>query len=101
MELKNFDQIVERAKKAQRKNRVVIAGADSENIPTELSVPGIRHIAFSVDPSEFEALSEKVSNSGAEILKPAVMNEKGVGTMFFRDIEGNILHLISRKAPLV
>ena len=32
MELKNFDQIVERAKKAQRKNRVVIAGADSENI---------------------------------------------------------------------
>lgn len=83
------------------KSMIEFCCADSENIPTELSVPGIRHIAFSVDPSEFEALSEKVSNSGAEILKPAVVNEKGVGTMFFRDIEGNILHLISRKTPLV
>ena len=32
MELKNFDQIVERAKQSFRRNRVVIAGADSENI---------------------------------------------------------------------
>ena len=32
MELKNFDQIVERAKQSFRKQRVVIAGADTENI---------------------------------------------------------------------
>ena len=32
MELKNFDQIVEKAKNAFRKERVVIAGADCENI---------------------------------------------------------------------
>lgn len=32
MELKNFDQIVARAKQAFRKERVVIAGADAENI---------------------------------------------------------------------
>ena len=32
MALNNFDQIVERAKKSFRKQRVVIAGADSENI---------------------------------------------------------------------
>ena len=32
MALKNFDQIVERAKQSFRKERVVIAGADSENI---------------------------------------------------------------------
>lgn len=32
MALKNFDQIVERAKQSFRKQRVVIAGADSENI---------------------------------------------------------------------
>ena len=30
--LKNFDQIVERAKQSFRKQRVVVAGADSENI---------------------------------------------------------------------
>jgi len=32
MALKNFDQIVERAKQSFRKERVVVAGADSENI---------------------------------------------------------------------
>ena len=32
MALNNFDQIVERAKQSFRKQRVVIAGADSENI---------------------------------------------------------------------
>ncbi len=32
MELKNFDRIVERAKQSFRKERVVIAGADAENI---------------------------------------------------------------------
>ena len=32
MALKNFDQIVERAKQSFRPQRVVIAGADSENI---------------------------------------------------------------------
>ena len=32
MALKNFDQIVERAKQSFTKKRVVIAGADSENI---------------------------------------------------------------------
>ena len=32
MALKSFDQIVEKAKKTGEKNRVVIAGADAENI---------------------------------------------------------------------
>ena len=32
MELKNFDGIVERAKQSFRRERVVIAGADAENI---------------------------------------------------------------------
>ena len=32
MEMKNFDQIVERAKRSFRKMRVVIAGADAENV---------------------------------------------------------------------
>ena len=32
MELKNFDRIVERAKQSFRKERIVIAGADAENI---------------------------------------------------------------------
>lgn len=83
------------------KSMIEFCTADSENVPTTLSVPGIRHIAFSVEPNEFDALVKKITAGGAEILKDAVVNEKGIGTMFFRDIEGNILHLISRKNPLV
>ena len=59
---------------------------------------GIRHIAISVD--DFEGTVEKVRTIGAEIVTEAVLNDKGVGTMFFRDPDGNILHLIYREKPL-
>lgn len=83
------------------KSMIEFCTADSENVPAALTAPGIRHIAFSVEPDEFDALVKKVTETGAEILKDAAVNEKGIGTMFFRDIDGNILHLISRKTPLV
>lgn len=83
------------------KSMIEFCTSDSENVPSALEVPGIRHIAFSVDPNEFDAMAKKVADSGVEILKDAVVNEKGVGTMFFRDTDGNILHLISRKNPLI
>ena len=73
--------------------------ASTENIPSELTAPGLRHIAISVD--DFDVLADRVRKTGAQIISEPVVNEKGVGTMFFRDPEGNILHLISRKTPLV
>ena len=81
------------------KSMIEFCSSDSENIPTELTVPGIRHIAISVD--DFDLLVDRVKKTGVEILKDAVVSDKGIGTMFFRDIEGNILHLISRKTPLI
>ena len=78
---------------------IEFCSSESDNIPTELTVPGIRHIAISVD--DFEALVSRVKDTGVEILKDAVVSDKGIGTMFFRDPEGNILHLISRKTPLI
>ena len=73
--------------------------ASVKNVMTELETPGIRHIAFSVD--NFDAQVEKIKNSNAKILKDAFVTEKGIGTIFFADPEGNILHLISRPSPLV
>lgn len=70
-----------------------------ENVATTLEKPGLRHLAISVD--DFDAAVEKIKSSGAEIIQDASVSAKGIGTMFFRDIEGNILHLISRPAPLV
>ncbi len=70
----------------------------AENQPTAMDEAGIRHIALATD--DLEAAAAKVRASGVEILKEAVVNAKGVGTMFFRDPDGNILHLISRVEPL-
>ncbi|MBE7050194.1 MAG: VOC family protein [Ruminococcaceae bacterium] len=66
---------------------------------TDLEKPGIRHIAIAVD--DFEGAVAKVKASGVEIIKDADVNASGIGTMFFRDPEGNILHFISRPTPLV
>ncbi len=81
------------------KSMIEFCLADTDNVPTELTVPGIRHIAISVD--NFDELVCRVKAQNVEILKDAVVSDKGIGTMFFRDPEGNILHLISRKTPLV
>lgn len=75
------------------------ANADEENVCTPLETPGIRHIALAVD--DFDAAVSKVQAAGVEILKDADVNAKGIGTMFFRDPEGNILHFISRPEPLI
>ena len=72
---------------------------DEANIPTEMTVPGLRHIALNVD--DFESTVASIKAAGVEILTEPVTLPNGVSTMFFRDIEGNILHLISRKTPLV
>lgn len=66
---------------------------------TGLEKPGIRHIAIAVD--DFDGAVAKVKEAGVEIIKDADVNPSGIGTMFFRDPEGNILHFISRPEPLV
>jgi len=78
---------------------VTMTNVDEENIPTKLNAPGLRHVALSVD--NFEEAVERVRSLGVEIVEEPVTFPNGVGTMFFRDIEGNILHLISRKTSLI
>ncbi len=75
------------------------SNTEEDNAITALNTLGIRHIAISVD--DFEAAVEKVKAADVEILKEAEVSAKGIGTMFFRDIEGNILHLMARPTPLV
>jgi catechol 2,3-dioxygenase-like lactoylglutathione lyase family enzyme len=59
-----------------------------------LNTPGMRHFALSTD--DFDTAVAKVKASGVEILKDAAYDAIGVGTLFFRDLEGNVLHLIAR-----
>ena len=81
------------------KSMIEFCTAADENVPTETNVAGIRHIAISVD--DFDAAVAKITATGAPVVTEASVNAKGIGTMFFRDPEGNILHIISRPEPLV
>lgn len=72
---------------------------DEENSLTELNTPGLRHIALCVE--DFEQEVEKIKALGVKIIKDVEVSSSGVSTIFFADPEGNILHFISRPAPLV
>jgi len=61
-------------------------------------VSGIRHLAFSVD--NFEEMVEKLSDANVQVVSEAVVSAKGIKTFFFRDPEGNVIHLINRPQPL-
>lgn len=65
----------------------------------QLTDTGIRHIALTVE--DFEGVVEKLKSAKTEIVTDVVIASSGVKTMFFRDGAGNILHLISRPAPLI
>lgn len=60
---------------------------------------GMRHIAISVD--EFDECVEMLRKEGVDVVTEASTSAKGVSTFFFRDVEGNVLHLIKRPEPLV
>lgn len=77
----------------------ICPNANAKNAPAELTAPGLRHIALAVD--DFDETVAAIKKTGVEIVEDVVKFPNGVGTMFFRDIEGNILHLITRKTPLI
>lgn len=66
----------------------------------DMKATGFRHLALSVSVEEFEAIADKLKQDGVKVLTDAAVSEKGVGTMFFEDLDGNVLHLISRPSPL-
>ncbi len=65
----------------------------------EEKLAGVRHIAFTCD--DFAKTVELLKNEGVEIIHDAATSSKGISTFFFRDIDGNVMHLIDRPEPLV
>ena len=64
MALNNFDQIVERAKQSFRKQRVVIAGADSENIllgAFEAQDAGFAALTLVGEPDKVEPMLDQIA----------------------------------------
>ncbi len=72
--------------------------SDIEGAKDEMKTIGIRHIAISVD--DFDGMVEKLKGAGVKVLIDAAVSAKGIGTMYFEDPDGNILHIIHRVTPL-
>lgn len=82
------------------KSMIEICKADKASCrKPELTQSGLRHIALTVE--DFEGTVEKLKRAGVDIVTDASVSPKGIGTMFFRDLAGNIVHLISRPEPLI
>lgn len=84
---------------AADKSMIEICVTDTDLKKTTTTESGIRHIALSTD--DIEGMTQKLIAEGAEVVTPMKISDKGIGTFFFRDIEGNILHLIQRPEPLI
>ncbi len=61
-------------------------------------VSGLRHVALWVD--NFEEMVEKLKEEKVVVVSDAVVGPTGVKTFFFRDPDGNVLHLINRPETL-
>lgn len=83
--------------KAGDGSMIEIVPADGELSQATPKTPGLRHLALSV--TGFEAECERLTAAGITFLDPPLIRG-GNKVVFFRDPEGNILHLIERTTPL-
>ena len=76
---------------------VEIIPAEGEAAATQIRTPGMRHIAISVD--DFDAAYNQLRQQGVT-LEGEPYNSGENRLAFFRDVDGNLLHLIHRAKPL-
>ena len=61
------------------------------------NTPGIRHLAIAVE--NFDQAYAHLKNKGV-VFTGEPYNNQGNRLVFFKDLEGNLLHLIEREKPL-
>jgi len=83
--------------KAGDGSMIEIIPADGDSSEATPKTPGLRHLALTV--TGFEAECERLAAAGVTFLEPPLI-KSGNKVVFFRDPEGNILHLIERPEPL-
>lgn len=86
--------------KAADGSMLEIISAEGDCAPTGTKEWGIRHFALSVTEDGFDTMVEKLKKAEVEVVTDVSVSAKGIKTFFFRDIEGNIFHLIFRPTPL-
>ncbi len=86
--------------KAADGSMIEIIAADGNDFTSEAKAGGLRHFALSIDDDDFDAMVEKLKAEGVEVVTDVAVSSKGIKTFFFRDIDGNIFHLIYRPVAL-
>jgi glyoxylase I family protein len=76
---------------------IEIIPAEGETPAVKNRTPGMRHIAISVDA--FDAACHQLQQQGV-VLEGEPYSNEGNRLAFFRDADGNLLHLIYRAKPL-
>lgn len=82
------------------RNSIVLEFVKADGVPPKPGIrdAGLRHIAFAVD--DLEAAHTQLQASGVEFESAPVVLP-GMRLFFFRDPEGNYLHLVQRERPLL
>lgn len=83
--------------RAQNGSLLEIIPSEGERPSNEMKDPGIRHLAIDVD--NFDEGHELLKAKGVKFIAGPFENQ-GNRLVFFTDLDGNILHLISRPKPL-
>lgn len=83
--------------RAQNGSMIEIIPSEGDRPSNKMKDPGIRHFAIDVD--DFDEASEALKAKGIEFIA-GPFNNQGNRLVFFTDLDGNILHLISRPQPL-
>lgn len=83
--------------KAPNGMMIEIITAEGERAPATERSPGLRHIALLVD--DFDPVYRRLQAAQVEFVGEPT-ESKGNRVVFFRDPEGNLLHLLQRAQPL-
>jgi len=83
--------------RAQNGSLLEIIPSEGERPSNQMKDPGIRHLAIDVD--NFDEGHQLLKSKGVNFIAGPFENQ-GNRLVFFTDLDGNILHLISRPKPL-
>lgn len=83
--------------KAPNGTMIEIITAEGERAPATQTSPGLRHLALTV--KDFDQAYRTLRAAQVEFVGEPT-ESKGTRVVFFKDPEGNFLHLIQRPQPL-
>jgi len=83
--------------KATNGSMLEIIPSEGDSVAPKMKDPGIRHLAIQVD--DFDTAHAHLKKSGVQFVTEPV-NNKGNRLVFFKDGDGNLVHLIHRERPL-